>query len=146
MSDPMRIRLIAESDLAACGRIYSDAFRRPPYSEEPDPEWAAKMLAGPLEKDPENCWGIEDDCRLVGFAFCTVFGGLRATIQEFAISPAAQGSGYGTALMAHLMEDFTQRGVQSVDLVANREAPAFGFYRRFGFYEPRRYRLMTKRL
>lgn len=142
----MRIRLINESDLDDCGRIYADAFSGPPYSEPHDPEWAAGMLAGPLEKDRENCWGIEDEGRLVGFAFCTVFGELRATIQEFAISPSVQGRGFGIALMEHVLTEFTRRGLRSVDLVANNQAPAYEFYRRFGFYEPRRYRLMTRKL
>lgn len=142
----MRIRLIQETDLDACGRIYADAFSKPPYSEPADAEWAAGMLAGSLEKDPESCWGIEDDGRLVGFAFCTVFGELRATIQEFAVSPSVQGRGFGTALMKHAMGEFTRRGLQSVDLVANRHAPAYRFYERFGFYEPRYYRLMTRKL
>ncbi len=142
----MRIRLIQESDLGVCGRIYADAFSQPPYCEHPDPEWASNMLAGPLEKNPENCWGIEDDGRLVGFAFCNVFGSLRATIEEFAISPECQGGGFGTALMQYVLDQFSRRGIQSVDLVANRNAPAYGFYRSFGFYEPRNYVLMTRRL
>ncbi len=82
----------------------------------------------------------------MGFAFCATFGKSRATIQEFAVLPALQGRGIGTDLMNHVLAEFKRIGIESVDLVVNRDAPAFTFYRKFGFRQPHRYILMSRRV
>lgn len=142
----MLIRLASEEDLAACGVIYADAFTGPPYDEEWAPTKASAMLAELLAKDPESCWCAEDDGQVSGFAFCTTFGKFRALIQEFAVHPRIQKSGIGTALMKHILSEFQSRGIQSAELVVNKHAPAFDFYRRFGFSMPRNYTLMIRSL
>ena len=142
----MGIRLASEEDLAACGVIYASAFAGPPYDEEWAPSKASDMLAELLKKDPESCWCAEEDGQVMGFAFCTTFGRFRALIQEFAVRPKSQKSGIGTALMKHILAEFQHRGVQSAELVVNKHAPAFDFYRRFGFSTPTNYTLMIRML
>jgi len=142
----MIIRLVREEDLAACGRIYAEAFSAPPYRERWNMDDAAEMLAGLLARDPESCWCVEEGEQIIGFAFCTQFGKWRATIQEFAISPSHQRQGIGTSLMLHVLALFRARGVRSADLVVNRHAGAFGFYQKLGFHQPRDYTLMIRSL
>ena len=142
----MLIRLASEDDLAACGVIYADAFHGPPYDEDWAPAKASSMLAELLKKDPESCWCSEVDGQVAGFAFCTTFGKFRAFIQEFAVHPKVQKKGIGTALMKHILAEFQNRGIQSAELVVNKRAPAFDFYRRFGFRLPRNYTLMLRTL
>jgi ribosomal protein S18 acetylase RimI-like enzyme len=142
----MLIRLVRESDLPVCGRIYAAAFSVPPYRERWSPDAATEMLTGLLQRDPESCWCVEDEEEVIGFAFCTSFGKWRATIQEFAVAPGHQGQGIGTSLMLHALADFRSRGIRAADLVVNRQAPAFGFYRKLGFNQPRDYTLMIRSL
>ena len=142
----MLIRLASEEDLAACGMIYADAFHGPPYDEDWAPTKAADMLAELLKKDPKSCWCADEDGEVVGFAFCTTFGKFRALIQEFAVHPRVQKQGVGTDLMRHILAEFQNRGVHSAELVVNRHAPAFEFYRKFGFHMPRNYTLMIRTL
>lgn len=140
----MTIRLIKEEDLTACGLLYAEAFAAPPYNGNWTTESAADMLAGLLEKDKEHCWCIERDGRIQGVAFCTVFGTFRGTIQEFAIGPQFQGKGLGTRLMKHILEEFRSEGIKNADLIANMDAPAFGFYKKFAFRKPYRYTVMAR--
>jgi ribosomal protein S18 acetylase RimI-like enzyme len=140
----MEIRVIRDEDIPACGAIYASAFAAPPYREAWDAGQAAEMLSELLKKDPESCWCVEEDGELAGFAFCTVFGRFRATIQEFAVAPRFQRKGLGRALMKHVLEELERRSVRTVDLVVNRDAPAFALYRKFGFRQPDRYVLMAK--
>jgi len=142
----MLIRPVRESDLQICGEIYAAAFSAPPYREAWSAGSASEMLSGLLARDPESCWCVEEEGRVVGFAFCTTFGKLRATIQEFAISPGFQRKGIGTDLMNHVLAEFKRRAIDSVELIVNRDAPAFMFYRRFGFRQPDRYVLMIRRV
>lgn len=140
----MLIRLVREEDIPVCGEIYSAAFAEPPYREEWQPELAAEMLSGLMERDPDDCWCIEMDGEIAGFAFCTVFGKFRATIQELSIAPKFQKRGLGTALMDYALSRFKEKNIRTVDLVAKRDAPAFRMYRKFGFHRSDRYILMDK--
>ena len=142
----MLIRLASEEDLAACGAIYADAFKGPPYDEEWAPTKASDMLSELLKKDSESCWCAEEDGQILGFAFCTTFGGFRVLIQEFAVHPRLQKKGIGTKLMKHILAEFQVRGIMSAELVVNKHAHAFDFYRRFGFSTPRNYTLMIRTL
>jgi ribosomal protein S18 acetylase RimI-like enzyme len=104
------------------------------------------MLAGLLDRDPESCRLIEMNGLIAGFAFCTSYGSFRATIQEFAVSPEFQGRGLGTELMTHMIKEFHERGLKSVDLIVNTSAPAYRLYQHFGFIRPDPYAVMLRRL
>lgn len=140
----MVIRLIQEEDLPACGRIYAEAFSVAPYTGVWKFKEATEMLSGLLDRDPDSCWCIEKDDEVAGFVFCTQFGSFRATIQEFAIDPRFQKKGLGSSLMEHALAEFRYRGLQTVDLIVNREAPAYQMYRDFGFQQPERYMVMAR--
>lgn len=142
----MIIRLVTDEDIDECGRIYAAAFSTPPYKDVWTPEGAAGMLHGLFERDPDNCWCVELDADIVGFAFCTTFGDFRATIQEFAVSPNHQKHGIGTALMEYVLNQFRSKRLLAVDLVVNKHAPALRLYEKFGFRHPENYTLMIRKL
>lgn len=140
----MAIRLVQEEDLTTCGKIYAEAFAVRPYTGFWTAEDAADMLSGLLERDPFSCWCIEKDGEIAGFIFCTQFGTFRATVQEFAIAPKFQKHSLGTTLMRYALDEFRDRGLQTVDLVVNKEAPAFDMYHTFGFRQPEHYTVMAR--
>lgn len=140
----MIIRLVEEEDLDGCGCVYAEAFDAAPYNGSWTQQTASDMLSGLLRRDPAHCWCMEENGSILGFAFCTTFGTFRGTIQELAIAPGLQGRGLGTQLMQHILGEFRKEGVQNVDLIANLDAPAYGFYKKFGFKRPRRYTVMAR--
>jgi ribosomal protein S18 acetylase RimI-like enzyme len=140
----MAIRLIREEDLEICGAIYSEAFSVRPYTGIWKAKDATDMLSGLLDRDPHSCWCVEQDGEIAGFIFCTQFGTFRATIQEFAIAPKYQKLRLGTALMQYALDEFRDRGMQTVDLVVNRDAPAYALYRKMGFLQPSQYAVMSR--
>jgi ribosomal protein S18 acetylase RimI-like enzyme len=142
----MMIRLITRQDLRTCAAIYAEAFAAPPYNDVWTPETAEEMLSGLLDRDPYHCWLIEESNNILGFAFCTTFGTFRGTVQEFAIAPAHQRRGLGTRLMDHILSEFQAEGIQNADLIANQDAPAYRFYRQYGFNSPRRYVILARPL
>ena len=142
----MQIRPATEADLPVCGAIYAAAFAAPPYGEAWDSLEAPEMLGTLLARDPRSCWCLTVDGHVEGFAFCSVYGRFRATLDEFAVAPGMQGRGYGTALMSTVLREIRQMGVATIDLVAHRSSPAFRFYRKFGFRQPLSYVLMSRRL
>ncbi|MHB1457831.1 MAG: GNAT family N-acetyltransferase [Armatimonadota bacterium] len=140
----MHIRVLDETDISRCGEIYSSAFSVPPYNDSWTQDAAEVMLEGLLQRDHENCWCLEVGDVIVGFVFCTVFGSFRATIQEIAVSPEYQCLGHGSALIEYALTQFNMKGITAIDLVANRNAPAYRLYRKFSFVEPKDYRIMIR--
>lgn len=140
----MLIRMINANDIGRCGIIYVSAFSTPPYRDSWTPDAAEIMLDGLYQRDPDNCWCAEEDGVIVGFVFCTVFGSFRATIQEIAVEPEYQCKGYGSALIEHALDCFKEMGITAVDLVANKNAPAYKMYRKMSFVEPNDYRIMIR--
>jgi ribosomal-protein-alanine N-acetyltransferase len=142
----MHIRILDENDISRCGVIYADAFSAPPYMDSWTQSSAEIMLDGLYQRDSENCWCVENDDMIVGFVFCTVYGNCRATIQEIAVAPDYQRMGFGSALMEYALERFKAKGISAIDLVANRNAPAYRLYRKLSFFEPNDYRIMIRLL
>lgn len=140
----MHIRNIVENDIGICGGIYVSAFSAPPYKDSWTRDAAEIMLEGLFQRDSQNNWCVEVDDVIVGFIFCTVFGNFRATIQEFAVAPEYQHMGYGSALMAYVLDRFKEQGITAVDLIANQNAPAYQLYRKSSFAEPKDYKIMVR--
>ena len=64
--------------------------------------------------------------RLVGFARCTGDGVIEATVWDVAVHPLYQGAGLGRQLMAYVLEELEQQGVERVSLFA--DPGVVGFY------------------
>ena len=64
--------------------------------------------------------------RLVGFARCTGDGVVEATVWDVAVHPRYQGAGLGRQLMAYILRELQERGVQRVSLYADPDV--VGFY------------------
>ena len=140
------IRLLVLEDLSACARIYVQAFSLPPYNERWQPEEVAEMLWALWQREPETCFCLEWKGAVVGFVLCSTLGRFRAVVEELALHPIYQGRGWGRLLMEHCLDVFRQKGLPSVDLLANLASPAHAFYRRMGFRQSTHYVLMIKDL
>lgn len=64
--------------------------------------------------------------RLIGFARCTGDGVIEATIWDVAVHPLYQGAGLGRQLMAYVLEELQELGVERVSLFA--DPGVVGFY------------------
>jgi len=131
--------LVAEN-LAACSRIYVEAFTAAPYNESWEIEDAAQRLDDVFFTPRTYGVGASTpDGELVGFAL----GRLDRNgpqdyflLQEFAVLPAHQRQGYGIALIKALRTRLPQAGHWY--LLADRESPAVDFYAKLGFQPAQR--------
>jgi ribosomal protein S18 acetylase RimI-like enzyme len=147
MSAPaLTIRRLERSDLAACVALYQQAYAIPPYGQGWDQETSERIILEFQRLFPQECFVAERGGEVAGFILCSSLAGLRATIEEFAVHPRHQKQGVGRRLLDHVVTVYRERGVPFLELIANDEAPAYGFYRRQGFTEPEHYRLMSKTL
>jgi len=140
------LRRLEARDLPACVAIYVGAYQAAPYHGCFSAELAERILRELHGQHPETCFVAEQGSKVVGFLLCSTLAGIKAVVEEFAVAPGHQGRGVGGALLEHALAVLKARGYQAVELVALREAPAYEFYKRRGFVESRRFRLLTREL
>lgn len=143
---PLRIRPLMAEDIPAAAALYRRAYEVPCYGGAWDQRTSERVIRDVLRLFPDQCFVGERDGILHGFILCSSLAGIRATIEEFAVAPEAQDQGVGSALLDHVLALYRKRGVSLIELVANREAPAYEFYRNRGFHENEAYRLMGREL
>lgn len=140
------IRLLEPGDVAACVRLYQEAYQAPPYGHGWDDAAARRIVEDLLRLFPRESFVAERGGKVVGFILCSSLAGLRATIEEFAVAPEYQRHGIGRRLLKHVIQHYRDRQVPFLELVANIDAPAWAFYLGEGFTENKTYRLMSKEL
>jgi ribosomal protein S18 acetylase RimI-like enzyme len=146
MAEKILIRVLEESDVAACVALYQEAYATPPYHYGWDEDTSARIIRDVSRLFAQECFVAEAAGKVVGFILCSSLAGLRATIEEFAVAPKHQRHGIGRELLEHVIAYYRKRKVPYLELVASNEAPAYRFYQRMGFAEPETYRLMSKEL
>lgn len=143
---PLTIRNLAVEDIEPCARMYRRAYELPCYGGSWDEPTAVRIIGDLQRLFPEECFVAERDGVLQGFILCSSLAGMRATVEEFAVAPEYQEQGVGSALLEHIHRRYQQQGLTFIELVANRDAPAWAFYRKRGYDESDQYRLMTRRV
>ena len=139
------IRPLLAADVPACARLYRRAYVSAPcYGGAWDEATAARIIRDVLRLFPHECFVAERDGVLQGFILCSSLADVRATIEEFAVAPECQAQGVGSALLDYVLDHYRRRGLTHIELIANRHAPAYGFYRKRGFAENRDYRLLGR--
>lgn len=140
---PFRLRRLAAADVLPCVTLGRAAYAALGRGPAPAAATLEQLLRDMLRLFPDECFVAESDGTVHGFILCSSLAGVRATVEEFAVAPASQGQGVGTALLGHVLSRCRQRGVTHVELVADRCTPAYGFYHRHGFRESPDYCLMS---
>lgn len=142
----IQVRLLEISDLCDCVRMYADAYATPPYGQGWDDGVAEGIIREVKRLFPDECFVAEQEGQLVGFILCSSLAGIRATIEEFVVAPEHQRQGIGRQLLSWVLDYYRDRNFDFIELVANKEAPAYRLYRQEGFAETREYRLMSRQL
>ena len=143
---PLTVRRFEERDIPTCIRLYQEAYAEPPYGGGWEDETCERIIRDLLRLFPQECFVAEQAGGILGFILCSSLAGLRTTIEEFAVRPSCQQQGVGRKLLDHVTDRCRAQGLPYLELIANVEAPAYGFYRREGFDETQHYRLMSKQL
>jgi ribosomal protein S18 acetylase RimI-like enzyme len=114
---------------------------------------ALAALGKLLAEEAFGCaWLIERDGRALGyivltFGYSLEFGGRDAFIDELYIQEAYRGCGVGTETLELAESAARSMGIAALHLEVDRDnRVASRFYRRSGFEDRARFRLMSKRL
>ncbi len=89
-------------------------------------------------RNPMLCWGAETNGSLIGFMLGDIRGwefGLSEAgwIEILGVDPSHQRKGVGRALLKAMIDEFKNRGVKTVRVVARWYDPILTFFRAEGF-------------
>lgn len=125
--------------LSACADLYRKVFSREPWNESWErPRVVEEFLR--RHSGNSNFLGyvaLLDDV-IVGASIGFLKPWIRGEeyyIDEYFVDADRQGQGIGSALMAAIKADLSQRGIPAIMLNTERTAPAYRFYRKAGFEE-----------
>ncbi|PDP89361.1 GNAT family N-acetyltransferase [Glycomyces fuscus] len=124
---PYDLRIRFPVDDGEVSRLHADAFGGG-YTLVP---WAAR-----LRRHSRSWAGEFHEGRLVGFAHAVWDGGAHAFLLDTAVSPAVRRQGVGSRVVAALVRDLGELGVEWVHV--DYEPHLEGFYRRACGFGPTR--------
>ena len=130
------IRIMKDSDLAQCGRIYAKAFPIEHWGIDWTPENATEYLRDFFEQIRFVGYVYEENEEVSGciFALCKISGSRKEIhISEMAVSPEQQGLGIGKQLLNAVKDYSKNNGLAGIVLYTSEYAPAAKFYEKNGF-------------
>ncbi|MCL2603236.1 MAG: GNAT family N-acetyltransferase [Defluviitaleaceae bacterium] len=133
------LRPYQKNDLTVCIQLFVAAFNAPPLNyqfitHEKTRRYLRDIVSTPgfngfmykINGQPAAfCFGVKDD----------YFHAPQYEIKEFAVCPAQQGKGTGSAFLREIEKTLTKEGVTAISLQTSRAIPAYGFYKKNGFTE-----------
>lgn len=143
---PLNIRTATEAELPACAKILMDELRK--QGEEWVMDSAKARLAELRENNPDLCFCLELDGKVIGFSFAETFNYIKGRylwISEFVIETENQGKGFGLEALRFMEKLGKERGFNILYLATNIEEKAFKIYEKFGFRNTK-YCFMEKEL
>jgi len=129
-----KIRTAKKIDLTTCAKILTKEFRK--QGENWTQDSAEKRLAELIKDNPNLCFCLEIDKKIIGFAFAERFTYIKGEylwISEFAIEAENQGKGFGVKTLQFMEKLGKEKGFNVLYLAANVNEKAYKTYEKFGF-------------
>lgn len=118
------IREMVPEDLAVVADLEKVCFSVP---------WSEILLQEALECPLDHIWVLEEEMQVVGYCDFRVIAG-EGELMRIAVSPKAQGRGYGRKLMEHLEADARACQAEEITLeVRASNESAIRLYKACGF-------------
>ncbi|MFQ5707906.1 MAG: GNAT family N-acetyltransferase [bacterium] len=131
------LRCMQDSDLSKVNLILSKAFThafiQEGFTSNRVPLCRLEYLRMYLTANPEGCFVIEKNGKLIAYCFSHLWG-LLGWIGPLSVIPAEEGKGYGKRIVAAGMDYLEQRGAKTIGLeTSSRSNRNLAFYTRIGF-------------
>lgn len=143
----MKIRKIKLSDLNSCSRLLRVAYSEAPYNEKFKNGAALRYIKSKYEHGKDSSFVLVDNEEIIGFVFLSMSywsEGPQAVMEEIVIDEKKQGMGYGKKLVQFVDDYLRKKKVKSVMLWVNKNANAFHFHQKNGYFAGDEYSVMFK--
>jgi len=143
----VQIRKPRRKDLKEVADIYMEEFSKPPYSEK----WSFKIAFEKIKYflKTDDIFVALVNSKVIGFIVCNFnfwFPGKTIFIEELAIREKFQGKGIGKKLLKYVEDYYTERGVESIVLLSNKNSKAYDFYKNLNYKVEKENVFMGKKL
>jgi len=139
------IRKAKKKDWVSIAKIFLRESTKAPYNQK----WTDKTAFDKFKDGLKNqdVFVVEIDSKIIGFVIIsTTSDKEKRFLDEFWIKKEHQGQGFGKEIMKFVERFYKSNGVKKLELVADRRANAFKFYKKLGYKENNDLVFMNKRI
>ena len=135
----MILKQLSIDDKEAIKDLFISVFTGEPWNDD----WSdSKQLDQYIEdlcgQGYSLAFGLYDDGELIGLSMGYIkhwYTGTEYIINELCIKTDRQGSGAGSFFLKQIEKAIKEMGLKQIFLLTDRDVPAYGFYRHYGFVE-----------
>ena len=141
----MIIRKAKKEGLNVISKIFAEESAKPPYNQK----WTDKTALNKFREGLRNqdIFAIELERKIIGLiTFNKTSDKKKRYLDEFWIKKECQGQGFGKEVMKFVERFYKSKGVKKIELVANRRANAFRFYKKLNYTEDNDLVFMNKKI
>ena len=127
----MKINMIHTIASQEILQLYVNTFNAEPWNEKWTLETANMRINDYLKNPMAMAYEGQLDGKCVGFlmGYSTSFLGMREFyIEDFVITTELQRMGLGTEMLSFVQKDLSNRGINSITLLTEKELPSEKFY------------------
>jgi|TARA_Y100000294_G_C8446766_1_gene293040 ribosomal protein S18 acetylase RimI-like enzyme len=141
----MKIRKARKEDFKEIAEILIKESSKKPYDEKYNLKRALKEI---IKFSKDELYVAINKKEITGFiaSSITLDNKQKAYVNELWLKSIYQGKGIGKVLVKFIEEKYKKKGVNTIRLVAKRNAKAFDFYKKIKYKEYRELVFMEKRL
>ena len=134
----------------AIRKLFVSVFTREPWNDDWSDENQLRLYLQDLAGQGNSlCFGLFEGERLIGLSLGHIrhwYSGTEYFIDELCIHTESQGKGAGSALIEGIERACREMGLTHLFLLTEKDVPAYAFYQRRGFHEPKTNAAFAKRL
>lgn len=134
-----KFRQLGVEDFPAIQELFANVFTKEPWNDDwADEAQLRAYIQDLIGQGNSLTFGLYQGPALIGLSMGRTkhwYTGTEYCIDEFCIRTAGQGKGAGTFFMGRIEEACKELGLSHIFLLTDKDVPAYGFYRKLGFYE-----------
>ena len=133
------VKQLGEREAAIIRELFVSVFTKEPWYDDWSDENQLQLYIHDLIGQSNSLtFGLFEENQLIGVSMGHIkhwYTGTEYCIDELCISTSRQGKGMGTLFVSEIEKACKELGLTHIFLQTENNVPAFGFYKKLGFYE-----------
>ncbi len=135
----MELRTLKIESIEEIKSFFFDIFTKEPWNDDWSDKNQLHAYIMDLIGNPNSlALGLFENGTMVGLSMGNIkhwYSGTEYYIDELCIKTEEQGRGIGTQFLKEIETFIKQKGIKQIFLQTERNVPAYGFYKKNGFFE-----------
>lgn len=139
MAAKYEFKRLDESDARAITALFASVFTREPWNDDwSDEEQLRAYIHDLVGQENSLTFGLYEGDELAALSMGHVkhwYTGTEYCVDELCVRTERQGKGLGSLFAGKVEAACRELGLTHIFLLTDRDVPAYGFYKKLGFYE-----------